>query len=86
MALSLNLGVVEINTLWHFRLLLLAQMLIKAASSLSLLGIGSLISHKIQEILFRVESCNISLAGYFVNKHNIKAIQIYILDNKNHRF
>ena len=40
MTLSPKLGVVEISTLWHLRHPLLAQMLIKAASSLRLLEIG----------------------------------------------
>ena len=33
MTLSPNLGIVEISTLWHFRLPLLMQMFIKVASS-----------------------------------------------------
>ena len=40
MTLSPKLGVVEISTLWHFRLSLLIQMFIKVASSPRLLGIG----------------------------------------------
>ena len=40
MTLSPKLGVVEISTLWHFRLLLLIQMFIKVASSPRLSGIG----------------------------------------------
>ena len=40
MTLSPKLGVVEINTLWHFRLPLLIQMFIKVASSPRLSGIG----------------------------------------------
>ena len=40
MALSPKLGVVEISTLWHFRLPLLIQMFIKVASSPGLSGIG----------------------------------------------
>ena len=40
MALSPKLGVLEISTLWHFRLPLLIQMLIKVASSPSLPRIG----------------------------------------------
>ena len=41
MTLSRKLGVLEISTLWHFRLLLLIQMLfINVASSLRLSGIG----------------------------------------------
>ena len=31
--------------------------------------------YKMQEILFRVEQCNISQAGYFVDRQNIKAIK-----------
>ena len=38
--LSPNLGVLEINTLWHFRLPLLIQMFIKETSSPRLSGIG----------------------------------------------
>ena len=38
--LSPKLGVVEISTLWHFRLPLLIQMFIKVASSNGLSGIG----------------------------------------------
>ena len=37
---DLKLGVVEISTLWHFRLPLLIQMFIKVASSPGLSGIG----------------------------------------------
>ena len=40
MTLSPKLGVVEIITLWHFRLLLLIQMFIKVASSPRLTGSG----------------------------------------------
>ena len=40
MTLSPKLGVVEISTLWHFRLPLLIQMFIKVASSPGLSGIG----------------------------------------------
>ena len=40
MTLSPKLGVVEISTLWHFRLPLLIQMFIKVASSPILSGIG----------------------------------------------
>ena len=40
MTLSPKLGVVEISTLWHFRLPLLIQMFIKVASSPRLSGIG----------------------------------------------
>ena len=40
MSLSPKLGVVEIRTLWHFRLPLLIQMFIKVASSPRLPGIG----------------------------------------------
>ena len=40
MTLSTKLGVVEISTLWHFRLPLLIQMFIKVASSPRLSGIG----------------------------------------------
>ena len=40
MTLSPKLGVVEIITLWHFRLPLLIQMFIKVASSPRLSGIG----------------------------------------------
>ena len=40
MTLSPKLGVVEISTLWHFRLPLLIQMFIKVASSPKLSGIG----------------------------------------------
>ena len=40
MTLSPKLGVVEISTLWHFRLWLLIQMFIKVASSPRLSGIG----------------------------------------------
>ena len=40
MTLSPKLGVVEISTLWHFRLPLPIQMLIKVASSPRLSGIG----------------------------------------------
>ena len=40
MTLSPNLGVVEISTLWHFKLPLLIQMFIKVASSPRLSGIG----------------------------------------------
>ena len=40
MTLSPKLGVVEISTLWHFRLRLLTQMFIKVASSPRLSGIG----------------------------------------------
>ena len=40
MTLSPKLGVVEISTLWHFRLPLLIQIFIKAASSPRLTGIG----------------------------------------------
>ena len=40
MTLSPKLGVVEISTLWHFRLRLLIQMFIKVASSPRLSGIG----------------------------------------------
>ena len=40
MILSPKLGVVEISTLWHFRLPLLIQMFIKVASSPGLSGIG----------------------------------------------
>ena len=40
MTLSAKLGVVEISTLWHFRLPLLIQMFIKVASSPRLSGIG----------------------------------------------
>ena len=40
MTLSPKLGVVEISILWHFRLPLLIQMLIKVASSPGLSGIG----------------------------------------------
>ena len=40
MTLSPNLGVLEINTLWHFRLLLLIQMFIKVTSSPRLSRIG----------------------------------------------
>ena len=40
MTLSPKLGVVEISTLWHFRLPLLIQMFIKVASSPRLRGIG----------------------------------------------
>ena len=40
MILSPKLGVVEISTLWHFRLPLLIQMFIKLASSPTLSGIG----------------------------------------------
>ena len=40
MTLSPKLGVVEISTLWHFRLPLLIQMFIKIASSPRLSGIG----------------------------------------------
>ena len=44
MTISPKLRVVEISTLWHFRLPLLIQMFIKVASSPGLSGIGSLIS------------------------------------------
>ena len=40
MTLSPKLGVVEISTLWHFRLPLLIQMFINVASSPRLSGIG----------------------------------------------
>ena len=40
MTLSPKLGVLEISTLWHFRLPLLIQMFIKVASSPRLSGIG----------------------------------------------
>ena len=40
MTLSPKLGVVEISTLWHFRLPLPIQMFIKVASSPRLSGIG----------------------------------------------
>ena len=40
MTLSPKLGVVEISTLWHFRLPLLIQMFIKVAASPRLSGIG----------------------------------------------
>ena len=40
MTLSPKLGIVEISTLWHFRLPLLIQMFIKVASSPGLSGIG----------------------------------------------
>ena len=40
MTLSPKLGVVEISTLWHFRLPLLIQMFIKVASFPGLSGIG----------------------------------------------
>ena len=40
MTVSPKLGVVEISTLWHFRLPLPIQMFIKVASSVSLSGIG----------------------------------------------
>ena len=40
MTLSSKLGVVEISTLWHFRLPLLMQMFINVASSPRLSGIG----------------------------------------------
>ena len=40
MTLSPKLGIVEISTLWHFRLPLLIQMFIKVASSPRLSGIG----------------------------------------------
>ena len=40
MALFPKLGVVEINTLWLFRLQFLVKMFINIVSSLSLLGIG----------------------------------------------
>ena len=40
MTLTPKLGVVEISTLWHFRLPLLIQMFIKVASSPRLSGIG----------------------------------------------
>ena len=40
MTLSPKLGVLEISTLWHFRLRLLIQMFIKVASSPTLSGIG----------------------------------------------
>ena len=40
MTLSPKLGVVEISTLWHFRLPLLIQIFIKVASSSRLSGIG----------------------------------------------
>ena len=40
MTLSPKLGVLEISTLWHFRLPLLIQMFIKIASSPRLSGIG----------------------------------------------
>ena len=40
MILSTKLGVVEISTLWHFRLPLLIQMFIRVASSPRLSGIG----------------------------------------------
>ena len=40
MTLSPKLGVVEISTLWHFRIPLLIQMFIKVASSPGLSGIG----------------------------------------------
>ena len=40
MTLSPKLGVVEISTLWHFRLRLLIRMFIKVASSPRLSGIG----------------------------------------------
>ena len=40
MTLSPKLGVVEISTLWHFRLPLLIQMFIKVSSSPRLSGIG----------------------------------------------
>ena len=40
MTLSPKLGVLEINTLWHFRLPLLIRMFIKVASSPRLSGIG----------------------------------------------
>ena len=42
MTLSPKLGVVEISTLWHFRLPLLIQIFIKVASSPGLSGIGML--------------------------------------------
>ena len=42
MTLSPKLGVVEISTLWHFRLPLLIQMFIKVTSSPRLSGIGML--------------------------------------------
>ena len=44
MTLCPKLGVVEISTLWHFRLPLPIQMFIKVASYPRLSGIGSLIS------------------------------------------
>ena len=40
MTLSPKLGVVEISTLWHFRLTLPTQMFVKVASSPRLSGIG----------------------------------------------
>ena len=40
MTLSPKLGIVEISTLWHFRLPLLIQMFIKVTSSPRLSGIG----------------------------------------------
>ena len=40
MTLSPKLGLVEISTLWHFRLLLPIQMFIKVVSSPRLSGIG----------------------------------------------
>ena len=42
MTLSPKLGVVEISTLWHFRLPLPIQMFLKVASSPRLSGIGIL--------------------------------------------
>ena len=57
MTLSPKLGVVEISTLWHFRLPLQIQMFIKVASFLGLSGNGNALPDSLISSAEDAEDC-----------------------------